>query len=484
MSAPTQSKADAVFEKFRSLVEQSAILKAGDPKMTEADTRSKLIDPVFRDVLGWSETEIRREKTSNSGYVDYVFGVDTTYLLVEAKRTNPRFKLNVTSKARKLNLSGPHLLKQKKMKAPLEQAQKYASGLGAQVAVLTNGTQWILFRPYLAGRNWTSGIAIAFHDFDDIVQDFALFHSLLSRDAVIAGELLDSFEQFEGITESLYAPIQYVRNPDGDLVRNPFWSKISTIVAPLFTDQTANPAFQEEIIRNCYVKTKLSDQADKNLDNLLRDIPSGQLLDAGVTDIVAEKRSAFTHQIERDIEDYRPGTYLLTGGVGSGKTTFLRRFALVVDPKFLEHYCIWTHVDFLAFGNVDAHDLTLQVSTFVYQELRRQLEASYPDKIPATGEEVRSLFQTELENARRTRLYGLSEDSPEWIVAVGDLMDSLFKSNEHFVTALFNELKITGSANSCGVGQHRSTRRDVPRKGLPVCTKTITRAQSSVCCDT
>jgi len=41
--------------------------------LTESDTRAKLIDPLFKTVLGWSEAEIRREEPVAKGYVDYVW---------------------------------------------------------------------------------------------------------------------------------------------------------------------------------------------------------------------------------------------------------------------------------------------------------------------------------------------------------------------------------------------------------------------------
>jgi hypothetical protein len=444
LSVPSQSEADQAFQKFRELIQSHAILGIDDPKLSEADTRSKLIDPVFREVLDWSESEIRREKPVTSGFVDYVLGIEAAYLLVEAKRTKPRFRLEAPTKPRKLKLDGPHLLGYQKIRGSLEQAQRYASDLGAQVAVLTNGTQFILFRPYLPGRSWTTGIAIAFHDSNDIVQDFALFFRLLARDSVVSGALLDVFEQFEGITETLYTPIQYIHNPDSELVRNPFWSKISKIITPLFTDQAESPASQEEIIQNCYVKTALSDQADRSLDRLLKDLPSKSLVDAGVKHTEASRRSPFAYQFERDVESHRPGTYVLTGGVGSGKTTFLRRFALVVEPVFIKQYCVWVHVDFLTFGSVAAGDADTEILSFVYHQVRKQIELNYPDKIPQQGEEIRALFEEELSRAKKTRLYGIPDGSTEWNQEVGKIVDSLYQSAQSFVSALLKIMRRKG----------------------------------------
>jgi predicted type IV restriction endonuclease len=236
----TQSEADSAYIKFRHLVESHKIFRYDDPRLSEADTRAKLIDPVFKDVLNWSESEIRREKPSTTGFADYLLGSDAAYVLIEAKRTNPRFRLEAPSKPRKLQLEGPHLLGQKKMRAPLEQAQRYASDLGAQFALLANGSQIILFRPYLPGRAWTAGIAIVFHDHDDVVQDFAYFFRLLAREQVVSGALLDAFEEAEGITQTVYAPAIFLEDIDAELIRNPFWTNLSRVMVPLLTDEPEN----------------------------------------------------------------------------------------------------------------------------------------------------------------------------------------------------------------------------------------------------
>ena len=267
----TQSDADRAYLHFKQLLEQQALFRDSDPKLSESDTRAKLIDPLFRDVLGWPEAEITRELPVDTGYSDYVLGTEVAHLLLEAKRTKPRFRIEAPGKSRRLLLNGPHLLGQKKLKPWIRQAQAYASSLGASFAVLTNGSQFVIFKPYLPGRTWSTGSALVFHDHEDILQDFAYFFRLLSRDCVCSGELLEEFNQIEGIITPLHAPIQFLNDPDQELVRNPFWATISSILGPLFTDNLESPTLQEEIIRNCYVTTPQSDEADKSLDRRIRD---------------------------------------------------------------------------------------------------------------------------------------------------------------------------------------------------------------------
>ena len=237
-------------------------------------------------------------------------------------------------------------------------------------------------------------------------------------------------ERFEGGTRDHHIPNQYVRNPDSELVRNRYWTKLSQVLAPLFTDQAEDPVLQEKIIRNCYVTTRLSDQADESLDRLLHDIPTQALQDAGVKHTESAQRTQFVYQFERDVENRRPGTYIITGGVGSGKTTFLRRFALVVARPFIERYCIWIHVDFLTVGSHSAADMSKVLHDYLYREFRRQLESGYPERLPRDGAQMRELFSEEIDQARMTLLHGVPEESPEWTQEVGRLVNNLYSSAE------------------------------------------------------
>ena len=184
------------------------------------------------------------------------------------------------------------------------------------------------------------------------------------------------------------------------------------------------------------------DQADENLDRLLRDIPTKSLSNAGVQHGL--ERDTFSYQFQRDIEQYRPGTFILTGGVGSGKTTFLRRFSLVVNPGFLRQYCIWVQIDFLAVGNVELATQQNRISEYVYQQLRKKIESDYPDRIPESGDAIRALFAEQLERAKKTRLYEIPEGSTEWTKEVGQIVDALYTSDRDFVSALLKNLAKKG----------------------------------------
>ena len=447
MQLGTQSPSDPAFQRFRAHLASNHLFRLDDDLLSESDTRSKLIDPVFKDVLGWNEAEIRREKPVEKGFVDYVLGSDYSYLLIEAKRSRPRFNLQSPGKNRRLKLDGPHLLGNKKMKSCIVQAQGYAAEIGVQFCLVTNGSQIIIFRPYLPGRPWRQGTAIAYHDHLDVEKNFAEFYSLLARDQVVSGSLVEAFEHLERTTTERRAVLDNLSDRDKELVRNRVWQQIARIIGPLLTDQSDDVSAQLEVIANCYVTTPLGDQTDNSLNSLLKDTPSRHLADARFHDLRSDMKgkTSFSYHYESDVwAGIRGGAYILTGGVGSGKTTFLRRFARIVEKEFIDRFAVWIHIDFLPIGNVDPLIMDAELYRFVYRHMREHLEANYKDELADTGEKVRELFKDEIQQARLTLLHGVEDDSEHWRTAVNTMVDKLLRDDEQFTCAAFRALQRRG----------------------------------------
>jgi hypothetical protein len=440
------SGADPAFTTFKRLLAHDELFTQDAPKLSEADTRAKLIDPLFKEVLGWTEAEIRREKPAGTGWADYIIGSDYAYLLIEAKRTKPRFRLSASSAARQLKLSGPHLMSNKKLRPLLEQACKYATTLGAQVAILTNGDQFLAFRPYLPGVPWTTGSAIAYHSYRDIEDNFAEFYQLFSRESVVSGRLLQAFESTVGVTRQFYGALDHLPDADQELLRNRMWSRLSAVMGPLLSDDPQDPDVQREVLEHCYVSTPLSDQADRSLDLLLKDKASKALKEAGVEEVahLATGHGRFGAELEADVKLARAGTYILTGGVGSGKTTYLKHFAQAYHPDFIRHYCIWVHVDFLALGNVEEAERDKTIRLFTFENIRHQMEAQYPDYMPKDGQEVRDLFADDIRRAELTRLFGLERDSDQWTREVNAITEHCYSDAEQFCKTILANLRQRG----------------------------------------
>ena len=148
--------------------------------------------------------------------------------------------------------------------------------------------------------------------------------------------------------------------------------------------------------------------------------------------------------LSRDVYSSTPGTYILTGGVGSGKTTFLRRFANIVEKDFVARYAAWVHVDFLPIGNVDPTNLDRELRVYAFAKISTSLKQQFHQTLFKDGTAVRTLFVPEINEAKLTLLHGVAEDSQEWNGTVNELVARLFSDDEQFTLAAFRELRRRG----------------------------------------
>jgi len=151
-------------------------------KVSEADTRAKIIDRILADVLYWPEADLIREENVNEGFIDYLLKAkQKNFLVLEAKKVGSSFELPVSSeKTKKLKISGI-IRKNKPLYDAVLQAQSYAIKTGAKYAVVTNGYSWVVFIPKLDGMPWEDGDALVFPTAKFIKENFIQFWNALRQ---------------------------------------------------------------------------------------------------------------------------------------------------------------------------------------------------------------------------------------------------------------------------------------------------------------
>ena len=256
----------------------------------------------------------------------------------------------------------------------------------------------------------------------------------------------ERFSNLASVTNATYSPLQYVHNPESELVRNPFWNKIAQAFSPILIDQPENDALQLEIIKHCYVSSPLAGESSNDLARLLHDIMPAYLEEAGVRDINPDGRGdgVFRTRLIDDLKLAKPGTYVLTGGVGSGKTTFLRRFAFVEQHAFIRDYCVWLHIDFLEFGADVGEDLGRRIGDYTYRRILEMLKLRYPQFVPTDGDGLRTLFAPEIEQLNMTLLFGLQPTADYYVSTVNHRVDELTRNLETYVNAILRKIKHAG----------------------------------------
>jgi predicted type IV restriction endonuclease len=138
---------------------------------SEQDTRLKIIDPIFIDILQWSLSNVSTESHTGDGFVDYKFTIDgLARLIVEAKKDSVSLGLSNRAAGRAYKLSGPVLSQSPQPKGGILQAIRYCGAKNAELACVTNGKEWVIFRGSRLGdgKDTLDGMAFVFPSLDSI----------------------------------------------------------------------------------------------------------------------------------------------------------------------------------------------------------------------------------------------------------------------------------------------------------------------------
>ena len=336
---------DTSYEKFCLLSKE---MKADDYWLsikTESDTRLKVIDRFFIEILGWTHGEIQTEEPTGDNFLDYKLSInDTSRVIVEAKRLSRDFDLRSFGSGKFYKLNGS-LLKNKDIKEGIDQAIQYAAYKGTELACVTNGKQWVVFLTRLSpvGTDIGEGFACVFDGIDEIDENFKVFFSLLAHAQVDMGTFRNEFYK-QGKTPRRISDranvISPIRNKNLKL-RDQIHKDIDKLFQAFFQDIIDES--DETMLKECFVTSKESERAEEEILRLSEELVNNiQCIDSDGGELAkkVEDFSEFpTPNLRND--DYEESAtlkkkgeiVLLAGTKGAGKSTFIRRFFMIVLPN-------------------------------------------------------------------------------------------------------------------------------------------------------
>lgn len=388
---------DQALETLKQINETFAAFLADRGSVSEADTRANLIDKVLTDVLGWPESAITREEHVDRGYIDYTLKLQTRrYVAVEAKKSGLAFTFPV-SVHRSLKLSGA-ILTDKPIAEAINQVRGYCDDGGIRYAVATNGYAWIVFRAIREDTPWKDANARIFPTMEYIVEHFTEFWNLLSFDAIQQGSLDDEFGSSVRYPRKLLRVTQKLFNADLPLQRNRLHAQLHPLIETIFQDIADQDPV--EILQSCYVYMGSLRIVAQDLDAVITDAIPRFLKQQGTEAVIQTENTAgvFGDAIEYALAKQGGELYLLLGGIGSGKTTFIKRYQRTVGQPVLSGHALWFHLDFLE-APIDPRDLEVfawrgildQLRTRFHVlnlETRRNLKKAFVDNIRALSQTV------------------------------------------------------------------------------------------------
>lgn len=397
---------DQITNNFSSFLAQKG-------KVSEADTRVKLIDRILKEVCLWPEAEISREDHVASGYTDYQLKVRRApYVVVEAKREGVAFSVpdSITMLAPKLNGA---LMTDPNARKAIHQVRQYCDDQGVKFAIATNGYAWIVFRAIRDDMPWREGRAHVFPSIEYIREHFVQFWNLLSYHAICEGSLDSEFGRITVSSRRLLRVIDRLFNSDLPLRRNRLNSQLHPLIKYIFEDIATQSDL--DLLQSCYVHTRSLYIVADDLNVAITDTIPKDMSFLGTKPLKQSDKDAgeFGEAVMRAVRGRKGELYLLLGGIGSGKTTFLWRYERILAIDFLEKRAFVFHVDFLH-APLDVNKL----ENYVWNTILEMLRDKYGDEGIEDRKYVKSIFKEKLKNLDRTGLRGVQKHTEKYEVAI------------------------------------------------------------------
>jgi ABC-type oligopeptide transport system ATPase subunit len=365
-------------ESFRRFTAQKGNLEQiTSTQINEAATRFQVLDELLVGVLGWERKNIDVEYsvgTNNEDeahkklFADYLMHSTNNKFLVEAKRTGRYFELPNTS-IRKYSSDG--VLKSSFDNAKfIDQCHTYMTNLGIPFCVLTNGKQFVVIRQKVFANVKD---VIVFRNYDEIEKFFIVFWNLLSPLSV-GWEYLDSQlsipDEVRQRPEMEKKPLEaYIRKHEQVQTGN-IRTVTEKYIGRFFGDLTQES--QKALLRDCYCDPsgRFTTFAD-GLKNEILPQKLSAIQKVTIKNYYGEKGN-FEEQYVGELKDEVGTVFVLVGGVGAGKSTFVKHFYDFQLTEQTRGQIVWVNIDLLQYnGPIE------EVNVFITHKIEEALKTNY-----------------------------------------------------------------------------------------------------------
>lgn len=167
---------DVAFKQLKSLI--SEISSYAGALHTEADVRLKVLDRILTEVLHWPYDSIETEPHTGAGFADYaLLDSGLCRVILEAKKDGAPLGCDSRRAGGSYKISGG-VFQEPAAREGIDQAIRYCGEKSAELACVTNGREWIIFRGSRLGdgRNTRDGFAFVFPNLQAVDDKFLLFY--------------------------------------------------------------------------------------------------------------------------------------------------------------------------------------------------------------------------------------------------------------------------------------------------------------------
>lgn len=222
------------------------------PHWNEAQNRFQFVDRLLTECLGWEHPFIEVERRDDAGgKADYLLGKPVKAAL-EAKREAVAFDLLPAPQGAIVRKLRPLVSACKKLESAVLQVLSYCALHGAQIAIVCNGPQLVIFQSYIPGQSPLDGECYVFDGFPMYEIQFVQLWKLLSPEGIAENRAHQQLSHLRNprIPTKAYTAIA---EPTAYRYRNDFQENLRTLAELLLENIEDDPEFKEDFYRECYV---------------------------------------------------------------------------------------------------------------------------------------------------------------------------------------------------------------------------------------
>ena len=368
---------EATYDAFKTLADSIAAA-------TPADAIEGIIKPILTNVLEWQAEELTPCNTVTAPHRCIrlcIEGSSRAAVIIQEE------SLGITGRNvdRPYRLDGPVLATPEATNA-IHQACLVCGIKNCEIAIVTTGTEWVLFRGNRIGdgKDTLEGVAFVFPDLEAIQQHFKLFYDLLARGPVTELRYRAHFQEAEGQPIRARAFGRVLRLPEHLrlLDRGKLAADLDRVMDSFFKRLVGDK--DPEMLHKCFVVTKESAIAEEKIARISEELVGRiKTLDTSTSDTLGEliHKVQVTHNNE---------FVLLVGTKGAGKSTFIERFFASVLAPTIREECVLVDVDMKKCSGSEDRVVEWLDDTLLEKMERAIYQDSEPDY-----DELRGMFYDE-----------------------------------------------------------------------------------------
>lgn len=342
------------------------------PHWNEAQNRFQFVDRLLLECLGWEHPNMEVEVYDDAGgRSDYLLGKPVRAAL-EAKKEAILFDLLPTVKGNMVRSLRALTEGCKKLEKVVTQVVPYCVMNGAQIAVVCNGPQLVIFQALIPGMSPLDGECFVFDGFEDYKKNFPLLWKLLSP---------------EGVAENrAYRDLSYHRNPripekastsfaepHAYRYRSSFQDNLRVLGTVLLDNVDNTPSIKGEFYRECYVPLEANSRhllLSKNIISArYRRVSESGVNPARAAASISRGRVTVGESVDASPQSAKP--IVVIGDVGVGKTSFFENLYQTLSSEQKES-SYYVHVNL-----GESATLSKDIKSFILAELPRIFKDKY-----------------------------------------------------------------------------------------------------------